>query len=159
MDLLNVVAAIFAIVDPNIAGAVLTGTSRIRMQKVIGMSDSENRAMANSSVILLLVFAALVVLVGLSFAIGGGGMMGGAMGLGMLVLLLPLVLLIWLVLVFSDQRETRRPEPPFHPGRYGEYPLQILDRKYSSGEMTYQEYITLRDEIVRKHGFGPDDGR
>lgn len=123
------------------------------------MSDSENRAFVNSSLMLLLVFGVLAVLVGLSFAVGGGGMMGGAMGLGMLFLLLPLVLLIWLVLAFSDRRETQRPQPPFRPGSYGEYPLQILDRKYASGELTYQEYVTLRDEIVRKHGIEPDEAR
>jgi len=123
------------------------------------MSDSENRAFVNSSLLLLLVFGVLAVLVGLSFVVGGGGMMGGAMGLGMLFLLLPLVLLIWLVLAFSDRREAQRPQPPFRPGGYGEYPLQILDRKYASGELTYQEYVTLRDEIVRKHGIEPDEAR
>jgi uncharacterized membrane protein len=121
------------------------------------MSDNESRTMVNSSMILLLVLAAMVVLFGLSFGLGEVGMMGGAMGLGMVLILLPLVLLLWLVLTAADRDERRRPEPPFQPGAYGEYPLQILDRKYANGEMTYQEYATLRDEIVRNHGMEPPE--
>ncbi len=121
------------------------------------MTENENRTFVNGTLILLLLFAMVALLVGLSFGMGGVGMMGGAMGIGMVMFILPLVFVVWLVVALADREERRRPEPRFHPGRYGEYPLQILDRKYANGEMSYQEYVTLRDEIVRQHGLEPPE--
>jgi uncharacterized membrane protein len=121
------------------------------------MSENEHRTLVNGTVILLAVLAMVVILFGLSFGMGGYGMMGGAMGLGMVLFILPLVVVVWLVVALADRDERRRPEPPFQAGRYGEYPLQILERKYANGEMTYQEYVTLRDEIVHRHGLEPPE--
>jgi uncharacterized membrane protein len=121
------------------------------------MSENERRTFVNGTVILLAVLAMIALVFGLSFGMDGYGMMGGAMGLGMVLFILPLVLVVWLVVALADRDERRRPEPLFQAGHYGEYPLQILDRKYADGEMTYQEYVTLRDEIVRRHGLEPPE--
>ena len=106
--------------------------------------------MMTTVVVIVVVFAGLLLLGGLSFGIMGGGMMGGGMGLGALLLLVPLVLLIWFLSSLEDRREPRRSEYPPYPGPGGEFPLQVLDRKYSNGEMTYEEYVTLREEILRR---------
>ena len=111
------------------------------------MSENENRTLFTGVLIIAVVFALLLLLGGLSVGMMGGGMMGGSMGLGALLVV---GLVIWLVYGLSDRREPRRYEYPPYPGPGGEYPMQVLDRKYARGEMTYEEYATLREEILRR---------
>ena len=114
------------------------------------MTDNESGALMTSFLIVAVVAIGLLLLGGLSFGMMGGGMMGGAMGLGALLLLVPLVLVIWFLYGLADRRGPRRYEYPPYPGPGGEFPMQVLDRKYANGEMTYEEYITLRQEILRR---------
>jgi uncharacterized membrane protein len=111
------------------------------------MSENVSRTMMATVVVIVVVFAGLLLLGSQSFGMMGGGMMGGAMGLGTLLFI---ALLVWLALTAADRQEPQRQTYPPYPGPGGEFPLQVLDRKYSNGEMTYEEYITLREEILRR---------
>jgi uncharacterized membrane protein len=115
------------------------------------MTENENRTMLTAVVVIVAVFAGLLLLGGQTTGMMGGGMMmGGVVGIGALSFL---VLVIWLVFSMADRPQPQRPQPPqrpFYPGPGGEYPLQVLDRKYANGEMTYEEYTTLRQEILRR---------
>jgi uncharacterized membrane protein len=98
------------------------------------MTNSESGTIMTSFLIFAVVAFGLLLLGGLSFGMMGGGMMGGAMGLGALFLLVSLVLVIWFLFGLADRREPRRYEYPPYPGPGGEFPMQVLDRKYANGE-------------------------
>ena len=73
-----------------------------------------------------------------SFGMGGYGMMGFGMGFGFLFMLLFWGALIWLVVALVNAAQ---------PGKKEEDPLNILKRRYASGEISKKQYGEMKKEL------------
>lgn len=85
----------------------------------------------------VLVAVALLLLFG-SFGMGGYGMMGFGMGFGFLFMLLFWGVLIWLVVTFINAAQL---------GKKEEDSLNILKKRYASGEISKKQYEEMKKEI------------
>lgn len=88
------------------------------------------------------VFVAVALLLFGSFGMGGYGMMGFGMGFGFLFMILFWGVVIWLVyaLVKAAQSNTQ--------GK-GEDAMEILKKRYATGEISKKEYEEMRKELIR----------
>ena len=101
-------------------------------------------------VVLLATFMGIVLLGGISGGMMGGGMMGGMMGFGWLIMVLPILLIVFLVSTLLDRNATPRERPPQY-GYYGtETPMQILDRRYASGDISREDFYKMKEEIYNR---------
>ena len=100
--------------------------------------------------IIIVIIIAIVGFALISLFLGGGmmggGMMGG-MGFGWIVMLLPLLFIIFLLYALSD-----RDRPTYNQSPYSgnENPIQILEQRYASGELSREEYFRIREDIYRR---------
>ena len=85
----------------------------------------------------VLVAVALLFLFG-SFGMGGYGMMGFGMGFGFILMLLFWGALIWLVVTLISTSQS---------GKKEEYPLNILKKRYASGEISKKQYEEMKKEL------------
>ena len=119
------------------------------------MANNERDALVRGLIVLTLVVLGLTSLGVLSGGMMGGGMMGGGMmGGGMmggwLFMLLPIILIIYLISALQgrDRGPQNRSQ---HYGTYNsETPFQILDRRYTDGDLTLEEYIKIKEEIYKR---------
>ena len=101
--------------------------------------------------IALVVAMALMVILGVlgsSTYDGYYGMMGGgSWGWAMLMMGIPAVVLIVVLLAalggLAEPVAYPTPAPP------PENPLEILERRYASGELTREDYLRIRDDLTR----------
>ena len=105
---------------------------------------------------LIIVVLFLVTLIGIGLlggASGGmmdGGMMGGMMGFGWLLMVLPILLIIFLVSSLLERNSTPSERPPQY-GYYGtETPMQILERRYASGDISSEDFYKMKAEIYNR---------
>lgn len=80
--------------------------------------------------VLILAAAALLLLLGF-----GGGMMGVGMGVGLLFWVVVIALVYYLI---ADKNTATNKESA----------LDILDRRYASGEVSREEYLEMKKEIM-----------
>ena len=73
-----------------------------------------------------------------SFGMGGYGMMGFGMGFGFLFMLLFWGGLIWLVVTLINASQS---------GKKEEDPLNILKKRYASGEISKKQYEEMKKEL------------
>ena len=101
-------------------------------------------------VVLLATFIGVVLLGGISGGMMGGGMMGGMMGFGWLIMVLPILLIVFLVSSLLDRDAT----PPERTPQYGSYgpetPMQILERRYASGDISREDFFKMKGEIYNR---------
>ncbi len=99
----------------------------------------------------LVVAIALMVLLGLlSVSSYGGyyGMMGsGSWGWALLMMGIPAVVLIVILLIALGG--LREPAVPPNYGAPPPHPLQILEARYARGELTREDYLRIRDDLIR----------
>ncbi len=101
-------------------------------------------------IVLVDTFAGIVLLSGISGGMMGGGMMGGMMGFGWLIMVLPILLVVFLISALLDRNESPRERSPQY-GSYGpETPMQILERRYASGDISRGEFFRMKQEILNR---------
>ncbi len=84
----------------------------------------------------IFVVVSLLLLFG-SFGMGGYGMMGFGMGFGFLFMLLFWGVLIWLVVTLINASPSGKKEDS----------LNILKKRYASGEITKKQYEEMKKEL------------
>ena len=91
---------------------------------------------------LLWILIAVVALLFLSlgFGMGGFGMMGFGMGFGFIFMLLFWGALIWLVVTLINSAQSSKKE---------EDSLNILKKRYVSGEITKKRYEEMKKELLK----------
>ncbi|MBS3074611.1 SHOCT domain-containing protein [Candidatus Pacearchaeota archaeon] len=87
--------------------------------------------------VLVLVAVAVLLLFG-SFGMGSYGMMGFGMGFGFLFMLLFWGVLIWLVVTLINAAQS---------GKKEEDSLNILKKRYASGEIKKKQYEEMKKEL------------
>ncbi len=106
-------------------------------------------------IVLLATFVGIVLLGSYSSGMmdGGmmdGGMMGGMMGFGWLLMVLPILLIVFLVSTLLDRDSTPQ-ERTSQYGYYGpETPMQILERRYASGDISREDFYVMKEEIFNR---------
>lgn len=98
-------------------------------------------------VLFLVTFIGIGLLGGASGGMMGGGMMGGMMGFGWLLMVLPILLIVFLVSSLLERNSTSSERPQSY-GYYGtETPMQILERRYASGDISREDFYKMKAEI------------
>ena len=89
---------------------------------------------------LIWIFIAAIIVIFLigSFGMGGYGMMGFGMGFGSLFMLLFWGALIWLVVTLINAAQS---------GKKEEDSLNILKKRYASGEIKKKQYEEMKKEL------------
>ena len=101
-------------------------------------------------VVLLATFIGIVLLGGVSGGMMDGGMMGGMIVFGWLLMVLPILLIIFLVSSLLDRNATPSERSPQY-GHYGtETPMQILERRYASGDISREDFFKMKREIYNR---------
>ena len=106
-------------------------------------------------IVLLATFAGIVLLGGITGGMMEGGMMGcgmmgGMMGFGMLFMVLPILLVVVLISTLLDRNASPRERSPQY-GSYGpETPMQILERRYASGDISRGDFLRMKEEIFNR---------
>ena len=114
------------------------------------MRETQRDGLLTIVIVLLATFVGIVLLGGFSGAMMGGGMMGGMMGFGWLIMVLPILLIVYLVSSLIDRNETPRERSPQY-GQYGpETPMQILERRYASGDISREDFFKMKEEILNR---------
>ena len=89
--------------------------------------------------ILVVVIVAIILLGGLGM--GGYGMMGFGMGFGFIFMLLFWGLIVWLVITLINAAQGTKREDDA---------LEILKKRYVSGEINKKQYEEMKKELVGK---------
>jgi putative membrane protein len=115
------------------------------------VSENERAMWLKLLVLLLIVIIGFSVVVGLfgtgSGMMGGGMMGGGMMGFGWLFMLAPILFIIFLIYALSDRETPQTSQQPY----YGqETSMDILERRYTSGEISRSEYFKIKEDINRR---------
>ncbi len=109
------------------------------------MADNQRDTLIQIMIVLIVAVLGLVVVSSL-FGGGmmGGGMMGGMMGFGWLIMLLPIIFIIVLIYALLDKDKPSYTPSPYH---VKENPLQILERRYASGEVSREDYLRMKEDL------------
>lgn len=121
-------------------------------------SHPEDRLLSWIVIVLIVVFVAVPVLMIVLMALGGFGTFGSHMmetlGGSWWIIMLPIfgLLIIGLImlLILGRPREGPLPPVPYPPYPPVSEPLEILNRRLASGEITLDEYLPLREHIAKK---------
>jgi putative membrane protein len=101
-------------------------------------------------IVLLAALFGLGLVGGFSDGMMGGGFTGGMMGFGWLLMVLPVLFIIFIIYSLLD-RDTAPQQRPPPQGPYGpETPMQILERRYASGEISREEFHRMKEEIYNR---------
>ncbi len=97
--------------------------------------------------IVIIVLAILTSLLGSGSGMMGGGMMGGMMGFGWLFMLIPIIFIIIIIYALTDRDSHEYSQPPYYRG---ESPIEALERRYASGEISRGEYLRINEDINKR---------
>ena len=114
------------------------------------MTENETKSEYKTIIIALIViigFGILASLIGFGSGMMGGGMMGGMMGFGWLFMLFPIILIIFFIYGLTDGNTDHPYQPPY---QVGESPIEVLERRYASGEISRGEYLRIKEDIKRR---------
>jgi putative membrane protein len=76
----------------------------------------------------------------------GGGMMGG-MGFGWIMMFLPIIFIILLIYALLDRESPSNNQTSYYGN---ETPMQVLQRRYASGEISRSDYLRMKEDINRR---------
>ena len=101
------------------------------------------------ALIAILVVVAVVIVIASSFLNPFGYGMMGMMGFGAIFMIVPvLILIIIIIAIVSLTRPSHHPYPPYqYPSPQTMTPLQVLELRYSRGEITREQYHQMRSDL------------
>ena len=84
-------------------------------------------------------FLAIMLIFGAYFGIGGYGMMGFAMGFGMIFMVIFWGAVTWIVVNLVNQSQSS--------SRKDEDPMEILKQRYAKGEISKKQYEEMKKDL------------
>ncbi len=117
------------------------------------MVNRKTGPLAWLAIALVVAIALMAVLGVLSFSSYGGyyGMMGSeSWGWAMLMMGVPAVVLIVILAVALSGMQEPAVDPNYVPPASN--PLDILEQRYARGELTREDYLRIRDDLLRGPG-------
>ena len=111
------------------------------------MADKQRDTLIQIIIVLIVVIVGFAIISSL-FGSGmmGGGMMGG-MGFGWLFMLLPIIFIIVLIYALLYRERPSNNQTPYYGN---ETPMQVLQRRYASGEISRSDYLRMKEDINRR---------
>lgn len=112
------------------------------------MADNQRNTLVQIMVVVIVALVGFAIISSLfGFGMMGGGMMGGMMGFGMLFMLLPVIFIIIILYALLDNNRPIYNQQPY----YGNVnPMQVLEQRYASGELSREDYFRIKEDIRRK---------
>ncbi len=84
---------------------------------------------------------------GFRYGMMGGGMMMGMMGVGSFFFLIPIVGIILIFYwIFNKDETQKKGKKESHRGNSA---IRGLDRRYANGELTREQYLTMKGDILK----------
>lgn len=112
------------------------------------MTENERNTGITIAIIISIIVIVFFVISGLfGFEMGNGMMGGGMMGMGWLFMFLPIIFIIFLAIALTDRSRTPEYE---YPNYVPESPMQALERRYVNGQISREEYLGIKEDILRK---------
>lgn len=113
------------------------------------MSENETKSQFRWFFIIFIVIFGFIFLISL-FGFGSGMMGGGMMGGGWLFMLFPIIFIVFLIYALAgrDRNTHEYSQPPYYER---EKPIEVLERRYASGEISRSDYLRMKEDIGRKY--------